>query len=194
MCLANNVQRAGAGKKMRASIVVTAVMVPFLFGACGDRSAQSPDVAGPIRQSLAQQNLKGVSVSQDRDKGVVTLSGQVATSDEKARAESVARSVAANLVLADEIAIIPPNDGGASQAMYSALDKGIESNLEAALIGGGFRTGISHTVKNGVVTLKGSVDTEDRRAQVEKIAQGVPNTQQVINEIQTTHEKATSSR
>jgi osmotically-inducible protein OsmY len=43
------------------------------------------------------------------------------------------------------------------------------------------------------VTLTGTVDTEAQRSQVEAIAKGVPNTLQVVNEIQTRHEKATSS-
>jgi osmotically-inducible protein OsmY len=179
---------------MRRKRVFLAISIACLAGACASRNAAAPDVTGSIRQSLAQANLKNVSVAQDRDKGVVTLSGRVASTGEKSQAESLARSAAANQVVADEIAVIPPNDGGASQAMYSDLDKGIDSNLDAALIGGGFRTGISHTVKNGVVILKGSVDNEDQRAQVEHIAQGVPNTQQVVNEIQTTHVKATSTR
>jgi osmotically-inducible protein OsmY len=47
-------------------------------------------------------------------------------------------------------------------------------------------------VKSEVVTLTGTVDTESQRQQLETIAQGVPNAQQVVNEIQTRHQKATS--
>jgi hyperosmotically inducible protein len=162
--------------------------------ACSNRADLAPDVAASIRKSLDQSGVKGVSVSQDRTKGVVTLGGNVATADEKSRAESLARSLAANQVVADEIAVIPAGDTSATRTMYSDLDKGIENNLDAALIAGGFRSGIHHTVKNGVVTLTGSVNDEAQRNQVTQIAQGVPNTQQVVNELETTHTKATASR
>ena len=46
------------------------------------------------RKSLDQANLKEVSVSQDRDKGVVTLGGRVATDGDKSQAESLAKSIA----------------------------------------------------------------------------------------------------
>ena len=46
---------------------------------CSGASKQSPDVSDNIRKSLDQAALKYVSVTQDRDKGVVTLSGNVAS-------------------------------------------------------------------------------------------------------------------
>jgi osmotically-inducible protein OsmY len=76
--------------------------------------------------------------------------------------------------------------------MNTDLDEGIDKNLDAALISNGYRTGIHHSVKSEVVTLTGTVDTESQRQQLETIAQGVPNAQQVVNEIQTRHQKATS--
>jgi osmotically-inducible protein OsmY len=87
---------------------------------------------------------------------------------------------------------LPASDAGATKTVYSDLDKGISSNLDAALISAGYPKGISHSVKNGVVTLTGTVDSENDRTKVESVARGVPNTQQVVNEIQTKHEKATS--
>jgi hyperosmotically inducible periplasmic protein len=51
--------------------------------------------------------LKDVAVSQDRDKGIVTLSGQVASENDKAQAESLAKSLAGAQVVADQIAVIP---------------------------------------------------------------------------------------
>ena len=38
--------------------------------------------------------------------------------------------------------------------------------------------------KNGVLTLKGSVATADERKQAQTIAAGVPNVQQVLNQIE----------
>ena len=154
---------------------------------------KSPPVADNIRKSLKDGGLTDVSVSEDRDKGVATLGGHVATTADQTRAVQAAQSLAAGEVVANEVAVLPPGDSGATKTMYADLDKGIDSNLDAALISGGYKTGIGHAVKNGVVTLTGTVDTEDQRNQLTALAKGVPNTQQVINEVQTRHVKATST-
>ena len=146
-----------------------------------------------IPKALVQAGLKDVSVSADRTKGVVTLSGHVAADADKARAAQIAQSIATDQVIANEVAVLPAKDPGSTKTVYADLDKGIDNNLDAALISGGFKTGIHHSVTTGVVTLTGTVDTEAQRSQVEAIAKGVPNTLQVVNEIQTRHEKATSS-
>src|ERR1700735_5465559 len=48
--------------------------------------------------------------------------------------------------------------------------------------------------ENGVVTLTGEVNSQTKRAQVEKLAAGVPNVQQVVNELQVKNQKATSTQ
>jgi len=159
----------------------------------GCSRTQSPAVADNVRKELKQAGLNDVTVSQDRDKGVVTLSGHVNADADKAKAAQIAQSAAGSQVVANEVAVLPPKDNGPTKTVYSDLDNGIEHNLDAALVSAGFKSGIRHSVKNGVITLKGTVDNENQRAQVEKIAQGVPNTQQVVNELQAKHEKATTA-
>src|SRR5580704_8164141 len=88
----------------QAGIICVGAAVISLLGGCSTTATKSPDVSGSIRQSLNQPNLKDVSVSQDRDKGIVTLSGHVATDSDKAQAESIAKSIAAGEVVSDEIA------------------------------------------------------------------------------------------
>jgi osmotically-inducible protein OsmY len=165
--------------------------VGLLIGCSAEPTA--PAVTDNVRASLKQAGLKDVSVKQDREKGVVTLSGTVPADPQKAQAQQLAQAAAGNEVVANEIAVVPPNDASTTKTLYSDLDKGIDSNLDAALLSGGFRSGIHHAVKNGVVTLTGSVDTESQRAQVQTIARNVPNTQQVVNELETRHERATSN-
>jgi hyperosmotically inducible protein len=135
-----------------------------------------------------------VSVSQDRDKGVVTLTGSVATESDKAQAESVTKAAAGGQVVADEIAVRPPGDESAAKAVDSDLDKAIEKNLDAALVKRKMDKGVRYDVKNGVVTLKGDAVSEGRRSAVEQIAKGVPNVTQVVNEMQVKEQKASSSR
>ena len=78
--------------------------------------------------------------------------------------------------------------------MNSDLDKGIEKNLDAALIQNKLHEHVKYEVKSGVVTLTGEVNSENKRALAEKVATGVPNVQQVVNDLQVKNQKATSSQ
>lgn len=171
---------------------VALTVVGLLVG-CQQRVTQSPDVSGSIRKSLDQAGLKDVSVSQDRDKGVVTLGGHVAADADKSQADLIAKAIAAGQVIANEIAVTPPGDESAAKAMNSDLDTGIAKNLDAALIQNGLHTNVKYDVKNGVVTLTGEVSSRSVRAQAGQIASSVPNVSQVVNELQSSNQKASSS-
>lgn len=164
----------------------------LITGLVGCSSNRAPDVADNIRNGLKQAGLNDVTVSQDRDKGVVTLGGSVLQDADKDRAEQVAKPLATGQVVANQIAVLPPNDKSTAKDVNSDLDKGIESNLDAALRQAHIE-GVHHDTKNGVVTLKGQVPSPTLRASAEKIAAGVPNVQQVVNEIETKYQRATSS-
>ncbi|MGD0009173.1 MAG: BON domain-containing protein [Terriglobia bacterium] len=172
--------------------LLTLLAVGSLVG-CSGTSRKSRDVSDSIRTALDQAGLKDVSVTQDRDKGVVTLSGNVATEGAKAQAESIAKSIATGEVVADQIAVIPPGVESETKTINSDLDKAIEKNLDAALIQNKLRNGVEYEVKSGVVTLTGEVNSEAKRARVEQVTSTVPNVQQVVNELQVKHQKATST-
>lgn len=146
-----------------------------------------------LKRSLEQANLKSVTVAQDRTKGVVTLGGNVAVESEKAQAASIAKSLAGEQVVANEIAVIPPDNAADAKQFNSALDDGIQSNLQAALISGKLQDIVTFTVKNSVVTLRGEVVSQKAREQTQKLAAEVPNVKQVVNELQVKGQKATSS-
>lgn len=175
----------------KISAAASLLMVALLSGC--STAPKAPSVAGNIRTSLEQAGLKDVSVQQDQSKGVVTLSGKVATDADKSRADQIAQSLAAGQVVANEVAVLPATDAGPTKTFYADIDKGIDSNLDAALISSGHNDGIHHSVKNGVITLTGTVDTGAERTAIEATAHGIQNVQQVVNEIQTRHQKATSS-
>jgi hyperosmotically inducible protein len=138
--------------------------------------------------------LKSVAVSQDRAKGIVTLSGQVASENDKLQAESLAKSLAGTQVVADQIAVIPVGGEKDARAVNSDLDKGIEENLDAALIQNKLHDHVKYAVKSGVVTLTGEVNSEAKRSLAQQVAAGVPNVQQVVNDLQVKNQKATSSQ
>jgi hyperosmotically inducible periplasmic protein len=172
----------------------TALALIALAGAglVGCANNQAPDVSARIQDSLRQAGLNDVTVSQNRDKGVVTLSGNVTNDADKARAEEIAKPLAAGQVVADEIAVLPSGNASAMKSVNSDLDDGIESNLDAAFKIADIK-GVSHDTNNGVVTLKGDVPTPALRANAERVAQGVPHVQQVVNQIDVKNQRATSS-
>lgn len=174
--------------------LLLAVLVAGISVGCATTPPKSPAVADGIRSSLDTANLKDVSVSQDRDKGVVTLAGHVAAEADKAQAENIAKSIAGAQVVSNQIAVLPPGGEGDAKAVNSALDKAIEKNLDAALIQHKLQKGVKYDVKNGVVTLSGEVRSQARRDQLQSIASEVPNVKQVVNELQIRARKASSSK
>ena len=168
------------------------VLVGTLAG-CSATSTKSADVSSQIRTSLDQAGFSKVSVSQDRDVGVVTLAGHVATERDKSQAESVARSIAGAQVVSNQIAVIPPGAESEAEKVNSDLDKGIKNNLDAALIQDRLHESVKYTVKNHVVTLTGEVDSQSKRARAEEVASAVINVHQVVNELQVKGQKATSN-
>jgi osmotically-inducible protein OsmY len=151
-------------------------------------------VADNIRKSLDQAGLKDISVTQDRDKGVVTLGGKVTSENDKAQAESLAKSLAAGQVVADQIAVIPVGVEKDAKTVNSDLDDGIEKNLDAALIQNNMHDDVKFAVKSNVVTLTGEVNSQSKREQVERVAASVPNVKQVVNDVQVKNQKASSSQ
>jgi len=180
-------------KTHKLSLSLLALLVVGLLVGCST-STKSPDVSDSIRKSLDQAGLKDVTVSQDRDKGVVTLGGHVTAEADKAQAESLAKSIAGEQVIANQIAVTPPGVEGEAKAVNSDLDAGIEKNLDAALITNRVNKGVKFDVKHGVVTLTGEVNSKTQRARAEKVASSVPNVKQVVNELEITNPKATSSK
>jgi hyperosmotically inducible periplasmic protein len=180
-------------RKIRLCATMLALLGAGVLAGCSGTSA-SPDVSDSIRKSLDQAGFKGVSVSQDRDKGIVTLGGQVVSDGDKAQAETLAKSLAGSQVVADQIALIPPGLEKEAKAVNSDLDQGIEKNLDAALIQSNLLKSVKYEVKRAVVTLTGEVNSANKRARAEKVAAAVPNVQQVVNNLQIKDQKASSSQ
>src|ERR1700719_4432245 len=179
---------------MKAKRMMLSVFPLLLAGMLSGCSAnKSPDVTDNIRKSLDQAGFKDISVSQDRDKGVVTLTGTVPTDTDKQQAESIAKANAPNLVVADQISVRPPGNESEAKAVDSDLDKAIEKNLDATLVRHRLKKNVKYDVKNGVVTLTGDVPSQTKRQQVERLVASIPNVMQVVNEIEFKGQKATSS-
>jgi hyperosmotically inducible protein len=182
---------------MRSFVSLVTLVVFFAVGilvGCSSAPPKSADVSDTIRRSLDQAGLHDVSVGQDRDKGVISLTGKVRSDADKSEAESIAKSNASGQVVSNEIAVTPPGFEREATTVNSDLDKGIEKNLDAALIRNRMNKDVRYDVKNGVVTLTGTIVSQSKREQAQKVAAGVPNVKQVINELEVKNQKATSTQ
>lgn len=155
-------------------------------------SAKTPDVTRTIRQDLTNSGLKDVSVTQDRDKGVVTLAGHVPTDADKRQAEQIAKGDAADDIVANQIIVTPDGAESDAKTVSAAFDDGIENNLKAELLAHHANEGVDYKVKAGVVTLSGEVDSASTKRTAADVASKVPHVTQVIDEITVKHPKASS--
>src|SRR5208282_1814715 len=94
-----NAEKRKTMKTLKQYLLLLMLLAVGCMIGCSRTSTKSPDVSDNIRKSLDQASLKAVSVTQDRDKGVVTLSGNVAADADKAQAESIATSIATGQVV-----------------------------------------------------------------------------------------------
>ena len=181
-------------KLVKQYLPVLVIVVAGSLVGCSTNTTKAADVTDNVRASLDRAGLKNVKIRQDIDKGVVELTGNVATSGDKTNAAAIAQSIAPALVIANEIAVLTPGAENDSKAVNADLDKGIEHNLNAALIKSKLHDTVHYKVKNHVVTLTGNVESQSTRALAESIAASVQNVQQVVNELQVKAQKATSNK
>ena len=180
-------------KAFHYCLALSALVVAGTLAGCAAAPTKSADISDGLRHALNDAGFKDVSVAKDRDKGVVTLGGHVPADGDKAQAESIARSMAGNQVVANQIAVVPVGAESAAKAVNADLDQGIEKNLDAALIVNNLQKTVKFHVKSGVVTLTGEVNSQLLRTQAASIAASVPNVQQAVNELQVKDQKATSN-
>jgi osmotically-inducible protein OsmY len=152
--------------------------------ACNSAHRSNSDYKANVKTALEQADLKDVTVSEDAAKNTITLGGTLHTEDAKNRAASVAQTNAGPRIIANEISVEPVGNERDARKIESNVDDGIESNFKAELISKGLdKQHIRYDAKNGVLTIKGSVQNVDQRKEAQELAKNTPNVQQVVNEI-----------
>jgi hyperosmotically inducible periplasmic protein len=188
---------------MNQSIVNRTILLPsaallactLAIAGCHNE-ASHPDEKQTVTSSLkSNSQLNDVSVAQDRDKGVMTLTGDVTSQDLKMQAESVVKQAAPDYTIANEIGIRPAGDESQAKAVSSSLDSAIEDNYKAYIKANKALNdqSIHYSAKNGTLVLKGTVKTAQQKTEAEKLAKSVPNVQQVVNEIEVNESKHSTS-
>ena len=156
--------------------------------------------------SDAQLRAADLSVSADADKNEATISGAVGTQAMRMRAVYLAKEASPGLVLTDKIDVKP--DGlsrseyteenarrerekarGTGEKIGDSLDDAwIHTKIVAKLIGNSEtpERKINVDVVNNVVTLRGSVDTAEQRAEAERVARTTEGVKRVVNQLKVT--------
>jgi len=165
-------------------LVGVIVLTLAFFVGCQQQRAEQPSVEESVERSLEQTGLKDIKVSEDREKRVVTLEGQVKSEAEKQQAEDAARKAASGWVVANELLVAPEGMEDRKEDVASAEDDAIKSHLDAEFKKARLdELDLKYSIANGVVTLEGEVDNAQQRKQAEKIAASAPNVEQVVNKI-----------
>jgi hyperosmotically inducible protein len=123
------------------------------------------------------------AINVDTNEGVVTLHGKVATADEKARAEEIARGIDGVKSVHDVLQVVPR---GAEKAV-KASDNEIKDRVQKALhdVPALRDSSISvASVNNGVVVLSGKASSVADHLQAVQVTNAVPGVRRVESEVQ----------
>ncbi|HMC32272.1 MAG TPA: BON domain-containing protein [Candidatus Angelobacter sp.] len=171
---------------MRVKTIVAALASLLLFLAigCTSQKANTPDVKDQVAKALDNAGYKDLKVNVNHDKELVTLTGEVKTQEDKDRAGELAKTASSGYIVSNEVGVRPEGVERDARKIDSNVDDAIEKDFKAVIIAHRLeKQHIRFDAKNGVLTLKGNVDTPGQRDQVEKLAASVPNVQQVVNEL-----------
>lgn len=164
---------------------LVAILALVMTVGCSQQRANAPAAKDQVEQALNQNNLGDVKVAEDKDKGVITLTGNVKSDEDKQRAETLAKQAAPGRVVANEIGVRPAGVEDQAKKIDSNTDDAIESHMKALIAANNWNNQhIKFDAKNGVLKLSGDVDTAQQRASVEKEAANIPGVTQVVNELQ----------
>jgi osmotically-inducible protein OsmY len=153
--------------------------------------------------SDAQLKAADLSVSADADKNEATISGEVGTQALRSKAVAMAKEASAGLILTDKIDVKPreltreefteeraieerERARGAGEKLGASLDDAwIHTKLVAKFIGDANTPArnINVDVVNNVVTLRGTVDTAEQRAEAERVARDTEGVKRVVNQL-----------
>jgi len=89
--------------------IAAALLLGGVVAVSGCNNKAHPDEKSAVTQALSSNDLSKVDVSQDRDKGVMTLKGDLATDSDKAKAGELAKQAAPDYTVANEIGVRPPD-------------------------------------------------------------------------------------
>ncbi len=155
-----------------------------LLTGCSLYHKQHADEKGAVTTALDNNGLGSITVTQNRNSGMMTLTGEVKTQAQVAQATNVAKQAAPDYTISNDAAVVSATNQGSTTP--SPTDAAIENSYKTAIKDHNAleKQNISFTAQNGKLVLKGSVRTEAEKREAEELAKKVPHVQQVVNNIQ----------
>jgi hyperosmotically inducible periplasmic protein len=181
-------------------IAIVAALVISLTG-CETRTATDAAVTTAVKNKIAADpTTSAARINVDTANGVVTLSGAVPTLAEKAEAERIARNTQGVTQVVNNITVegggaggavtpettVTPGTagtpGGETGAGGMLSDATILTNIKSQLLASGI-IGTNVNVKNGEVTITGSVANAQDKSRAEEIARQASGVKRVNNRL-----------
>ena len=170
--------------KQHLMIVLGALLA--LAGAnCERRSVDDSVITAIVKSKLAADNeTSSANINVDTRSGVVTLTGVVTTQANKEQAERIARNTEGVTRVINNITVETNGNHDAGEgAGMAASDLAILSRIKTRYVAEGV-SGPKVEVKDGVVTLTGSVESAQIRVRAENIARATSGVKGVNNIIE----------
>lgn len=167
------------------SVLLAAVLSLGVLVGCTSQRANTPPAKDNVVSALKDKGMDKINVDENRDKGVITLKGNVQSDEERQRAGEIAQTAAPGRVIANELAVRPEGNEGTAKKVEGNMDDAIENTMKAEIAAHHWdNQHISFNAKNGVLTLKGDVDTPGQRTQMQQVAAKIDGVRQVVNELE----------
>lgn len=165
-----------------SSIVLASALI---LGGCHSNS--HPDDQAAVYSAFTQNDLRNITVSQDRGSGTITLSGIVGSADRKTAAETLASKAAPGYTITNNIQV---QNAGLSDLQKKAqqtaqLDSAIQDHFKQSLESRKDlkKEHITYEAANGTLYLKGSVRSEHQKKEAEDLARKDPQVKEVVNNL-----------
>src|SRR5262245_17404354 len=143
--------------------------------ACGPKER---DYETMSKTALSRAGIENVKSDYDSKTKIVHLTGTVPTAADRDRAGEVAtEAVAPEAQVANEVTV-----EGRDAKTADDLDSGLSTRLETLVDQDKSleKTDIDFDVKNGIVTIKGQVQTSAQKTKVEQLARSQPGVKDVV--------------
>ena len=164
-----------------------AVILAATLSISGCFQGGHPNDKMAVYNNLDKNFLRSVTVSENQDAGIITLTGIVGNQHLKSLAETVTQQSAPGYKIANHILV--DNTGIRSLVKQADntedVDRKIDSDFKASVNSQPALHNLSiyWSAKNRVLVLKGVVKTDKQWRQVDNLAKQVPDVQKVIDYI-----------
>jgi hyperosmotically inducible protein len=152
------------------------------FVSCERRNVADTATTARVKSRLAADPETGaLKIEVETNGGVVTLTGTVQTQAEKAQAEQIAGNTEGVARVINNITVAS-NHTGENGARVTMEDLLIRSKIRTRYVSEGI-VGANIVVRDGVVTLKGDVETPQAKVRAESIARATSGVKNVNNQL-----------